>query len=273
MLLSGFASFWTERLWFSSVGYTEVFTTLLLTKLGLFLVFAGLMAATVALSMSMAYRFRPVFWPGMPGQPEDGMDRYRELLVPRMSWVIAGASIVMGLFAGASATGQWRSFSLWRHSQSFGSSDPYFGKDAGFYVFDLPWWHYVVDYVMALAVIGLIVTVLVNYLFGGIRLSSRPGERRDERRPDPDLCSPGDVRHGQGGGLLARPLRPGDQRRRHLHRHGLHRGQGRAARQGDPGRHRGGVRGASSWPTSGDAPGCCPRSVSHCSRSPRSSSA
>ena len=177
MLLSGFASFWTERLWFSSVGYTEVFTTLLLTKLGLFLVFAGLMAATVALSMSMAYRFRPVFWPGMPGQPEDGMDRYRELLVPRMSWVIAGASIVMGLFAGASATGQWRSFSLWRHSQSFGSSDPYFGKDAGFYVFDLPWWHYVVDYVMALAVIGLIVTLLVNYIFGGIRLSSRPGER------------------------------------------------------------------------------------------------
>ena len=44
MLLSGFASFWTERLWFDSVGYTGVFTTLLLTKLGLFLVFASLMA-------------------------------------------------------------------------------------------------------------------------------------------------------------------------------------------------------------------------------------
>ena len=177
MLLSGFASFWTERLWFSSFGYTEVFTTLLLTKLGLFLVFAGLMAATVALSMAMAYRFRPVFWPGMPGQPDDGLDRYRELLVPRMSWVIAAASIAMGLFAGASATGQWRSYSLWRHGQSFGTDDPYFGKDAGFYVFDLPWWHYLVDYAMALAVVGLMATLLINYLFGGIRLSSRPGER------------------------------------------------------------------------------------------------
>ena len=112
MLLSGFASFWTERLWFGSVGYTEVFTTLLLTKLGLFLVFAALMAATVALSMTMAYRFRPVFWPGMPGQPDDGMDRYRELLMPRMTWVIAGASMVMGLFAGASATGQWELFAV-----------------------------------------------------------------------------------------------------------------------------------------------------------------
>ncbi|NPD05655.1 UPF0182 family protein [Nocardioides sp. zg-1308] len=177
MLLSGFASFWTERLWFGSVGYSGVFTTLLLTRIGLFLVFAGLMAATVALSMAMAYRFRPVLWPGMPGMPDDGMDRYRQVLAPRMGWVIAGASMVMGLFAGASATGQWRSYSLWRHSESFGTTDPYFEKDVGFYVFELPFWHYLVDYVMALAVVGLLASVVMNYLFGGIRLSARPGER------------------------------------------------------------------------------------------------
>ena len=69
MLLSGFASFWTERLWFKSVDYGSVFTTLLLTRIGLFFVFAGLMAATVAVSMAAAYRFRPVLWPGMPGMP------------------------------------------------------------------------------------------------------------------------------------------------------------------------------------------------------------
>lgn len=177
MLLSGFASFWTERLWFGSLGYREVFTTLLLTRVGLFLVFAGLMAATIGIAMAMAYRFRPVLWPGMPGTPDDGMDRYRELLSPRMGWVIGGAATVMGLFAGASATGQWRSYSLWRHSQSFGTTDPYFKKDVGFYVFELPFWHYVVDYFMALAVVGLMASVLVNYVFGGIRLSARPGER------------------------------------------------------------------------------------------------
>ena len=177
MLLSGFASFWTERLWFSSVGYSGVFTTLLLTRIGLFLVFAGLMAATVAVTIAMAFRFRPLLWPGLPGVSEDGMDRYRALLGPRMGWVIGGAATVMGLFAGASATGQWRNFSMWRHGGTFGTTDPYFNKDVGFYVFDLPFWHYLVDYVMALAVVGLIATVLVNYVFGGIRLSARPGER------------------------------------------------------------------------------------------------
>ena len=170
MLLSAFAGFWTERLWFGSVGYADVFTTLLLTKIGLFLVFAGLMAAVVAVTMAMAYRFRPVIFPGMPGVPDDGMDRYRELIGPRMGWVITIACVVMGLFAGASATGQWRNYSLWRHSQTFGEKDPYFGKDVGFYVFQLPFWHYVVDFAMALAVVGLLATILVNYLFGGIRL-------------------------------------------------------------------------------------------------------
>ena len=177
MLLSAFASFWTERLWFGSVGYQEVFTTLLLTRIGLFFVFAGLMAAVVAVAMAMAYRYRPVLWPGMPGMPDDGMDRYRQLLAPRMGWVIGGAAAVMGLFAGASASGQWRSYSLWRHSKEFGTTDPYFNKDVGFYVFDLPFWHYIVDFVMALAVVGLIASLLMNYLFGGIRLSARPGER------------------------------------------------------------------------------------------------
>ena len=34
LAFTGFSSFWTERLWFGSVGYQEVFTTLLRTKVG-----------------------------------------------------------------------------------------------------------------------------------------------------------------------------------------------------------------------------------------------
>ena len=35
LVFTGFAAFWTERLWFSSVGYQEVFNTLLRTKTAL----------------------------------------------------------------------------------------------------------------------------------------------------------------------------------------------------------------------------------------------
>ena len=43
--LSTFANFYTDRLWYRSGGYAEVFSTLFWTKTGLFLVFGSVMAA------------------------------------------------------------------------------------------------------------------------------------------------------------------------------------------------------------------------------------
>ncbi len=166
LAVSGFASFWTERLWFKSVDYVGVFGTLLWTRVGLFLIFGTVMAAVVALNVVLAYRARPLM-----GGGDTNLQRYRDAVSPVTGWLLIGLSVLMGVFAGASAAGHWREYSLWRHGQSFGTQDPYFGRDTGFYVFDLPWWHYLTDFVMTLAVIGLMVAALVHYLYGGIRLS------------------------------------------------------------------------------------------------------
>ncbi len=115
ILLTGFSTFWTERLWFDSVGYSGVFSTLLWTRIGLFLVFGGLMAAVVALNIALAYRFRPFFLNAAAA--DRNLERYRDAITPIMGWLLAGISLLMGAFAGASASGQWRSYSLWRHSQ------------------------------------------------------------------------------------------------------------------------------------------------------------
>ncbi len=48
----------------------------------------------------------------------------------------------------------------------------YFGKDIGFYVFDLPWLHYLVDFTMAVTVVALLAAAIVHYLYGGIRLQT-----------------------------------------------------------------------------------------------------
>jgi uncharacterized membrane protein (UPF0182 family) len=174
--VSAFSAFWTERLWFGSIGFTDVFSTIWLTRVALFLVFGGLMAGGVALCMALAYRFRPMLFPGV-NAPDDGMDRYRQSISPVIGWLVGGISALMGLAAGFSAAGQWRNFLQWRNGGEFGSKDPFFDKDFGFYIFDLPFWHYVVDFAMTLAVVGLMATLVVHYVFGGIRLSARSGER------------------------------------------------------------------------------------------------
>ncbi|WP_084255603.1 UPF0182 family membrane protein [Nocardioides sp. J54] len=166
-LLTAFASIYTDRLWYKEVGYSQVFSTMLWTRVGLFLGFGALMAAIVGVNMHLAFRFRPLF----RMSPSDAsVERYRDAVTPIRGWLLGGVAVVVGIFAGTSAVGQWRTFQLWLNSQSFGSKDAYFDKDISFYVFRLPWWNFVVDFVMAATVVALIGTAVVHYLYGGIRL-------------------------------------------------------------------------------------------------------
>ncbi len=166
--LTTFSTLYTDRLWYGNVGYTQVFSTLLITKIVLFVIFGVLMGVAVAISTYVAYRLRPLFRPSSPEQ--NNLDRYRDAVAPVRKWLLLGVGAVVGIFAGASGMGQWRSFLMWRNSEPFNKGDAYFDRDLSFYIFELPWWHYLVDFVMAAALLGIIAASVVHYLYGGIRL-------------------------------------------------------------------------------------------------------
>ncbi|HEU4511752.1 MAG TPA: UPF0182 family protein [Nocardioidaceae bacterium] len=169
--VSVFTGIWTDRLWFRSLDYGSVFTKLLGTRILLFVVFGLVMGVFVGLNLFLAYRFRPLFRPASLEQAS--LDRYRQVVDPLRRWLLIGVSLVLALFAGASGAGKWREFLLWRNANDFGQTDPYFNKDIGFYVFDLPWLHFLVGFAMTATVIGLIAALVMHYLYGGIRLQDR----------------------------------------------------------------------------------------------------
>ena len=94
--LTTFSSIYTDRLWYRSEGYGDVFSKLFWTRTGLFLVFGVLMAAAVGANMYLAHRFRPFFRPDSPEQA--GLERYRDAVLPVRGWLLAGVSAVIGLF-------------------------------------------------------------------------------------------------------------------------------------------------------------------------------
>lgn len=174
ILFSSFTGIYTDRLWFKSLGYGEVFSKMLITKAVLFVVFGVLFGGFVVANIVIAYRYQPVFRPA--GSDQDNLARYRDAVFPLRRYLVIALGIVLGIFAGSGASGEWRQFQLWWHRQSFGTKDPYFHKDVGFFVFDLPWLHYVVNVALTASVLALVAAALVHYLVGGIRLQSR-GDR------------------------------------------------------------------------------------------------
>jgi uncharacterized membrane protein (UPF0182 family) len=170
-----FTGFYTDLLWFRSVGYQSVFTRTLGAKALLFVVFGVVFAAVVAVNFVVAYRTRPAYQAMIPGQQE--LDRYRMALDPYKRVVVAVVVTLLGLIAGSSAAGEWRVYMQWRNGVDFGQKDPQFGKDISFFAFDLPWWRFVLGFAFATVVVGLIAAAVTHYLYGGLRLQPLLGER------------------------------------------------------------------------------------------------
>ncbi|MFF8970439.1 UPF0182 family protein [Streptomyces sp. NPDC014995] len=174
MAFTMFAGFWTDWLWYRSVNYSSVFTTTLWTKIGLFSVFGLLMALAVGFNIWLAHRLRPPL--SAMSMEQQSLDRYRMGIAPYKKWLLFGITALVGLIAGASASGQWRTWLMWVNGVPFGQKDPQFGLDVKFYAFDLPWYRFLLGFGFAAAILSLIAAALTHYLYGGLRVTS-PGAR------------------------------------------------------------------------------------------------
>ncbi len=168
-----FASFYSDWLWFGSVDKTSVFSTAFVSQVGLFLIFGTLMAGALALTAALAFQNRPAF--GRMTAEQASLERYRASIEPYRLAVTLGLATLMGIMTGLSASAEWGTFQLWREGGDFGQTDPQFGLDVGFFVFQLPWLRFLLGWVFAVLFLCLITAVVVQYLYGGIRLQ---GESR-----------------------------------------------------------------------------------------------
>lgn len=174
MAFTMFAGFWTDWLWYRSVNYSSVFTTTLWTKIGLFFVFGLLMALAVGFNIWLAHRLRPPL--SAMSVEQQSLDRYRMGIAPYKTWLLLGITALVGLIAGASAAGQWRTWLMWVNGVPFHQEDPQFHLDVSFFAFDLPWYRFLLGFGFAATILSLIAAALTHYLYGGLRVTS-PGAR------------------------------------------------------------------------------------------------
>ena len=167
MSLRSLAGLWTDQMWFSQTGYGSVWTTLLVTKVGLAVVFGLIFFILMWVNLLLTDRFGAR---DLSFEPEDEIvRRFQNVVRPYAGRIYAVIGVFTGLIAGLNATGQWQAYLLFIHSKSFNLKDALFHKDLSFYVFTLPFLSFIVTWTLVSLFVILLITAAFHYLNGGIR--------------------------------------------------------------------------------------------------------
>ena len=165
--LVALSGFYVDWLWFESVGFTGVWSTVLTTKVALFVVAGLLTSLIISLNVYLAFRRRPFYVP--TSVEADNLERYRATIDPIRKLVFAGIVLVLFYFGGTSASNLWGSWLLFRNSTEFGVQDPQFGLDISFFAFRLPFFQTLIGWGISTLILATLASAAVHYLYGGIR--------------------------------------------------------------------------------------------------------
>jgi hypothetical protein len=163
-------SYWVDLLWFQSVGYGDVFWKTLNLQWGIFAVFA---IATFAIVFGTFSGLRRAHQGDLPrdhtivfgGQP---VNLSVQPVLRLASWIVA---IGGGLVTGAAMMDDWPALALWWYAPKAGSggADPIFGRPLSFYLFTLPAWHILLDWMMTMSVVVCLLAIFFLMISGGMR--------------------------------------------------------------------------------------------------------
>ena len=162
------SSFYVNVLWHQAIGRTDVLWGILGAKGILIGVFSLVFAILLLVNMAVADRLAPAIVPDSDEQRT--LIPLRAALKKRRKLVRTLLAVVLGGLIGLPAAAQWEQWLLFRNNQKFGVIDPLFKKDIGFYVFQLPFFEFLVAWAFGALVLISIVIAFLHYINGSIRL-------------------------------------------------------------------------------------------------------
>ncbi|MFC2022241.1 UPF0182 family protein, partial [Chloroflexota bacterium] len=158
ILISIVKGFYSEWLWFDTLGYSSVYATILMTKVVVFfsgaIIFCLLFLGNLVLAMHLTPKTEAHFWPWAIMRQLQSILRFN---------VILGTALLSLIF-GLVAQSNWEIILRFFNGQPFGITDPVFHREVGFYVFSLPFLQLMKGWFLG----ALIVTLLGSagvYLF------------------------------------------------------------------------------------------------------------
>ena len=163
IFFSSIIAFVTDWWWFAEVGYTQIFLTSLIAKSALFFATSFFVAIFLLINFLLATRLK-IFWTATV--PEALLGRQIRLDNQIVKKLAVVASCAIGVFFGLAAAASWQDVLKFISRSSFGSSDPIFNQDIGFYIFSLPVLQASLGFAKTLVIFALVGCALIYFLRG-----------------------------------------------------------------------------------------------------------
>ena len=180
IIVTRLLNFYIDYLWFGEVGFRTVLWRSILFQLAVGFGAFVLFFAIVWPNVEFARRSIPEFHVG-----GDVIDIVRGRARRWLFWIGLAVSLLAALIAGITGSRSWLTFVNAFYGQPFGRKDPIFGHDLGFYVFTVPAWHDVQQFVFAAVLVALIFAAIIHLGLGGAFGSSMQQGQDEEQRPRP----------------------------------------------------------------------------------------
>jgi uncharacterized membrane protein (UPF0182 family) len=166
--------------WFSALGYVDVFGTILVSKLLLFFIVFAATTAFLWLNGTVAARIAPsrdivrstqVEWRSVGSQTVPGVSSLRGRHLSHL--IVGGAGLFGGLLA-LMEMGNWDVLLRYLYQVPYGQSDPEYGKDIGFFLFSLPTYIALKNWMLLTVILSALLAGGVYWAQGEIKFDSHP---------------------------------------------------------------------------------------------------
>lgn len=161
---------YTDLLWYDQLGFKSVFTTQVLAQVLAFSGAAVVAGLVVWASLWLAIRNRPIYAKGFEG---GNAEAFRLLAEQTRKFAQVVLPLLAAGIAGVAAASQWQTIAVFANHTYTGTTDAQFGLDVGFYLFDLPFYNWLVGFSSTLLLFALLLASAAHYMFGNIRFNGR----------------------------------------------------------------------------------------------------
>ena len=163
------AGFYADYLWHEALGRTDLFWGVLRAQVTLFAIFFATFAVLALVNLAIADRVAPKVF---PANVHPYVERFHDIFGKRMRLVRYGASLLFALMLALPTAARWQDWLLFRNGGRVERADPQFGADIGFYLFDLPFIVFSLDWLFVALVIVTLLTIAAHLLNGGVVFTS-----------------------------------------------------------------------------------------------------